>query len=156
MRYRFDGLEPSFRCTVGDMFGPGAICRISNVNRTELQALLATFRAAEPVYPFGPEAQVWKVGGKIFAIVGEGRGPQQVSVKCDPELAMDLRDEFPDHVSPGYHLNKKHWNTVLVEGLPDVELMDWIEHSYDLVAASLPARLRSEIAAPQQTSQSDS
>lgn len=126
------------------------------MNHSELQALLSGFRAAEPGYPFGPEAQVWKVGGKIFAIVNEGSGAQQVSLKCDPELAMDLRDEFPDHVSPGYHLNKKHWNTVLVDGVPDVELMDWIGHSYDLVVATIPARLKREIAVPRPTSQSDS
>lgn len=115
------------------------------MNRADVQARLAGFAAAEPGYPFGPDAQVWKVGGKIFAIVGEDSGTLQISLKCDPELALDLRDEFPDHVGPGYHLNKRHWNTVAVDGLPDVELTDWIGHSYDLVVASLLVRVRRDL-----------
>ncbi|MBK5266527.1 MAG: MmcQ/YjbR family DNA-binding protein [Acidimicrobiia bacterium] len=104
--------------------------------------------AAEPSYPFGPGAQVWKGGGKIFAIVSEDSEPVQISLKCDPELALDLREEFPGRVRPGYHLNKRHWNTVVVDQLPDGELEDWIGHSYELVVASLPARIRQVISKP--------
>lgn len=114
----------------------------------EVQALLARMLAADPGYQFGPGVQVWKVGGKIFAIVSEDSEPVQISLKCDPELALDLREEFPGQVKPGYHLSKRHWNTVVIDQLPDGELEDWIGHSYDLVVASLPSRIRQGISKP--------
>jgi len=96
-------------------------------------------------YPFGQGAFVFKVGGKIFAIVADDEEPPQVSLKCDPDRALELRDVFAS-VKPGYHLNKTHWNTVTMdESIPDDELMEWIEHSYDLVYRSLPCTLRSTI-----------
>lgn len=88
------------------------------------------------------------MGGKIFAIVSEDSEPVQISLKCDPDLALDLREEFPGRVNPGYHLSKRHWNTVLVDQLPDGELEDWIGHSYELVVASLPTRIRQVISKP--------
>ena len=109
---------------------------------SDLQARLASYPGAAQEYPFGPTAQVWKVGGKIFAIVSEDAQPTQIALKCDPDLALDLREEFPGKVIPGYHLNKRHWNTVIVDGLPNEEVEDWIGHSYELVVASLPARTR--------------
>lgn len=111
----------------------------------DLHARLSSYAGADHEYPFGPGAQVWKVGGKIFAIVSEDAHPTQIALKCDPELALDLREEFPGKVIPGYHLNKRHWNTVIIDQLPDGELEDWIGHSYELVAASLPARIRREL-----------
>ena len=115
---------------------------------SDLQGLLASYVGAEPGYPFGPGPQVWKVGGKIFAIFSEDTQPTQIALKCDPDLARDLREEFPGKVVPGYHLNKWHWNTVIIDELPDGELEDWIGHSYELVVASLPVRKRRALDEP--------
>ena len=88
--------------------------------------------------PFGPEVLVFKVGGKIFALTSLDEVPITVNLKCDPDLALDLRDRY-EQVSPGYHMNKKHWNTVeIATGIPDVELRTMIDHSYELVTKSLP------------------
>jgi predicted DNA-binding protein (MmcQ/YjbR family) len=88
--------------------------------------------------PFGPDVLVFKVGGKMFALAALDEVPTTVNLKCDPDLALDLRDRY-DQVRPGYHMNKKHWNTVEIEsGIPAVELRKMIDHSYDLVMRSLP------------------
>lgn len=85
-------------------------------------------------YPFGKEAAVYKAGDKMFAIIMEGREPVQLSLKCDPNLSESLRHKY-DTVMPGYHLNKKHWNTIVLTGqLGWAEIKDLIKHSYDLVA----------------------
>ena len=96
-------------------------------------------------FPFGPQTAVFKVHGKIFAISRlEGR-PLEVSLKCEPELAEQLRASYPA-IRPGYHLNKRHWNTVTLDGsVPDRTVADMIEDSYDLVVAKLPARVRREL-----------
>jgi predicted DNA-binding protein (MmcQ/YjbR family) len=93
-------------------------------------------------YPFSPEALVFKVGGRIFAIVADG----SVSLKCDPALALALREEFAA-VTPGYHLNKRHWNSVRLDGsVADDVLREWIQDSHESAAAKLTraerARLR--------------
>jgi predicted DNA-binding protein (MmcQ/YjbR family) len=88
--------------------------------------------------PFGPDVLVFKVGGKMFALAVLDEMPTTVNLKCDPDLALDLRDRY-EQVRPGYHMNKKHWNTLEIEtGIPDAELRKMIDHSYDLVAKSLP------------------
>src|SRR3954451_23383909 len=93
-------------------------------------------------FPFGPEHSVFKVGGKMFALSSLDRTPLEVSVKCEPELAVDLRDSY-DAIRPGYHLNKRHWNTItLDDSLPDHLVRDLIEDSYDLVANALPTARR--------------
>lgn len=89
-------------------------------------------------YPFGKDVAVYKVGqgedAKMFALVSEGKEPVQVSLKCDPQLAVALREKY-ESVMPGYHLNKKHWNTVVLTGqLEWDEVCDLIKHSYDLVS----------------------
>jgi predicted DNA-binding protein (MmcQ/YjbR family) len=87
--------------------------------------------------PFGPDVLVFKVGGKIFALAALGEVPPTVNLKCDPDLALDLRDQY-EQVRPGYHMNKKHWNTVeLQSGIPSVELRIMIDHSYDLVTKAM-------------------
>ena len=92
--------------------------------------------------PFGPEDIVFKVGGKMFAILALEEVPTRVNLKCDPDLALELRDRY-EQVEPGYHMNKKHWNTVVLDGvIPDAEVRKMIDHSYDLVAASLPKAKR--------------
>ena len=84
--------------------------------------------------PFGPDTLVFKVGGKIFAITALDESPARANLKCDPDLALELRDRY-EQVRPGYHMNKKHWNTVEIEaGIPDAEIRKMIDHSYDLVA----------------------
>jgi predicted DNA-binding protein (MmcQ/YjbR family) len=97
--------------------------------------------AATEATPFGPDDIVFKVGGKIFAIAALMEVPPAVNLKCDPDLALELRDRY-EQVRPGYHMNKKHWNTVVLDGvIPDREVREMIDHSYDLVAKSL-ARTR--------------
>jgi len=85
-------------------------------------------------YPFGEGVAVYKVGDKMFALVQEKSDPINLSLKCDPMLAETLRERY-ETVMPGYHLNKKHWNTILLTGqLPWEEIKDLIKHSYNLVA----------------------
>ena len=96
---------------------------------------------AELDYPFGEEVAVYKVGSKdtakMFALVPEGKNPLQVSLKCDPLLAETLRDKY-ETVVPGYHLSKKHWNTIICTGqVPLEELHSFIDLSYNLVAGGL-------------------
>jgi predicted DNA-binding protein (MmcQ/YjbR family) len=88
--------------------------------------------------PFGPDVLAFKVGGKIFALAAPDEVPPTINLKCDPDLALDLRDRY-EQVRPGYHMNKRHWNTVEIEGgIPDIELRKMIDHSYDLVSKRLP------------------
>lgn len=83
-------------------------------------------------FPFGDDTLVFKTGGKIFALVNL-EGELRLNLKCDPVVAIELRERY-SAVSPGYHMNKKHWNTVRIDGsVPDNILYSWIDHSYDLV-----------------------
>jgi predicted DNA-binding protein (MmcQ/YjbR family) len=83
-------------------------------------------------FPFGEDTLVFKSEGKIFALVNLN-GDLSINLKCDPGLAIDLRERYSS-VTPGYHMNKKHWNTVMLNGtVPDKEIFGWIDHSYDLV-----------------------
>ena len=96
-------------------------------------------------FPFGPEHSVFKVAGKMFALSALDRAPLRVSVKCEPELALQLRGSYPA-IGPGYHLNKRHWNTLTLDGsLPDQLVCDMIEDSYDLVVSALPRRTRDQL-----------
>ena len=93
-------------------------------------------------YPFGDGAAVFKVAGRMFALVSLGPPPGSVSLKCDPRLAEDLRARYAA-ITPGYHLNKRHWNTVIIDGsLPDRMIKDMIEDSYDLIVSKLPRSRR--------------
>jgi predicted DNA-binding protein (MmcQ/YjbR family) len=88
-------------------------------------------------FPFGPRVSVFKVGGKMFALSDLESRPLRVSVKCEPDLAEQLRATYPA-IAPGYHLTKRHWNTITLDGsLPDATVLDMIEDSYDLVVAGL-------------------
>jgi predicted DNA-binding protein (MmcQ/YjbR family) len=87
--------------------------------------------------PFGPDVVVFKVGGKMFALAALDEIPATANLKCDPDLALELRDRY-DQVRPGYHMNKKHWNTVDIEGgIPDADIRKMIDHSYGLVVKRL-------------------
>jgi predicted DNA-binding protein (MmcQ/YjbR family) len=95
--------------------------------------------------PFGPEHIVFKVGGKMFALLAFEEVPPTANLKCDPDLALELRDRY-EQVRPGYHMNKKHWNTVEIEGgIPERELLKMIDHSYELVVASLTKKARATL-----------
>ena len=95
--------------------------------------------------PFGPDVLVVKVSGKIFALASLDEVPARANLKCDPDLALELRDRY-EQVTAGYHMNKKHWNTVEIEsGIPDVELRKMIDHSYELVVKSLPRKAREKL-----------
>ncbi|WP_317167953.1 MmcQ/YjbR family DNA-binding protein [Sphingobacterium paramultivorum] len=97
--------------------------------------------------PFGPDALVFKVGGKIFLLVGLDQIDQlRFNVKCNPEWAIELRERHEHTVLPGYHMNKKHWNTIIANReLDDRKLEELILHSYQLIVESLPAKIRQEI-----------
>jgi predicted DNA-binding protein (MmcQ/YjbR family) len=89
---------------------------------------------------------VFKVEKKLFAISDLANSPLTVSLKCEPELAEQLRGSYPDLVVPGYHLNKRHWNTVLCDGsLPDSMVRDMVEDSYDLIVAAMPRVVRERL-----------
>ena len=96
--------------------------------------------------PFGPDNIVFKVEGKMFALAALDEVPPAVNLKCDPDLALELRDRY-EQVTPGYHMNKKHWNTVVLDGvIPEREIKKMIDHSYDLVVRSLPRAKRKKLA----------
>src|SRR5204862_3153549 len=95
--------------------------------------------------PFGETVLVFKVAGKIFALAALDEVPATVNLKCDPDLALELRDRY-EEVRPGYHMNKKHWNTVeLSGGVPETEVQKMIDHSYQLVVESLSRKERTRL-----------
>ena len=109
---------------------------------TQFREYCLTKPGASEGIPFGPDVLVFKVGGKIFALAALDEVPTTVNLKCDPDLALDLRDRY-EQVKPGYHMNKKHWNTIEIEaGIPAVELRRMIDHSYELVVNNLPRAAR--------------
>lgn len=113
----------------------------------ELVAACQALTGSVEERPFrDPDVTVFKVGGKIFAITRLEADPLRVSLKCEPDLAQQLRVTYPT-ITPGYHLNKRHWNTVVLDSsLPRQMVLDMIEDSYDLVVASLPRAQRAELA----------
>jgi predicted DNA-binding protein (MmcQ/YjbR family) len=112
------------------------------VRPSELRDHCLSFPGAEETFPFGPENSVFKVAGKMFAISRLDGRPLRISVKCEPALAEQLRN-LHAAVLPGYHLNKRHWNTVIIDGsLPEAMIRDLIEDSYDLVVSRLPRARR--------------
>jgi len=103
------------------------------VDHKTVEDYLLSMPNARLDYPFGKEAAVYKVGDKMFAIIAEGSEPVRLSLKCDPQLAKVLRVRY-ESVMEGYHLNKKHWNTIILSGqLPWDEIQDLIRHSFNLV-----------------------
>ena len=108
------------------------------------ERLLAKPGATEDT-PFGPEALVYKVAGKMFALIRLGETRLDMNLKCDPQEAMIIRDSF-EAVTPGYHMNKKHWNTVdLLAGLETELIQGWVDDSYELVKSKLPKRVQSQL-----------
>ena len=108
----------------------------------DLRDLCLSFPGSQETFPFGPENSVFKVAGKIFALSRLDGEPLRVSLKCEPALAAQLRQAHAA-IAPGYHLNKRHWNTVTLDGsLPESMVHDLVEDSYDLVVSSLPKKRR--------------
>jgi predicted DNA-binding protein (MmcQ/YjbR family) len=102
----------------------------------ELHDFLLTFPDTVLEFPFGEGVAVYKVHDKMFALVSEKSNPIQLSLKCDPLLAQTLREKY-ETIMAGYHLNKKHWNTIIMSGqLPWADVQPLIRHSYDLVSAA--------------------
>jgi predicted DNA-binding protein (MmcQ/YjbR family) len=108
----------------------------------QLREHCLSFNGAEETFPFGPETSVFKVGGKMFALSRLDGDDLRINLKCEPRLAENLRAVHAE-VLPGYHMNKQHWNTVILGGkLGDAAIRDMIEDSYDLVVSKLPAAER--------------
>lgn len=107
------------------------------MNLEELRDYCISKKGVEETLPFGPETLVFKVMGKAFLLTGFDSDPVQFNVKCDPEKAIELREHY-SCVLPGYHMNKKHWNTIIVDGSATGKLLkEWITDSYDLVVSGL-------------------
>jgi predicted DNA-binding protein (MmcQ/YjbR family) len=113
------------------------------MRREELVSYCLSKPGAVETWPFGEGVAVFKVAGKLFALCPVDADPPQVSLKCDPTLAAALRSTYRA-VRPGYHLNKRHWNTVTLDGSVD-DVAEWIDHSYELVVAKLPRTKRAAL-----------
>jgi predicted DNA-binding protein (MmcQ/YjbR family) len=115
------------------------------VTPRELATYLLAFPEVTEENPFGPEVDVYKVAGKMFAILDPDAEPPSISLKCDPALALELRAEYAA-VTPGYHLNKDHWNTVRLDGtVPEVEVREMVAHSFDQVVAGMTRAARARL-----------
>jgi predicted DNA-binding protein (MmcQ/YjbR family) len=118
---------------------------VTGSQRDRVMAACGTKPGSAEDYPFGDEVAVFKVAGKMFALVPLGPAPGSVSLKCDPGLAADLRGRYAA-ITPGYHLNKRHWNTVALDGsVPDEEVLELVDHSYDLVLVGLTRAQREQL-----------
>lgn len=103
------------------------------MNHKEVEEYVLSMPNAVLEYPFGEGVAVYKVHDKMFALIAEGKEPVNISLKCDPQLAVILREKY-ETVMPGYHLHKKHWNTIILTGqVPWEEVQALIQHSYQLV-----------------------
>ncbi len=115
----------------------------------ELRRFCLSFNATVEDFPFNPETSVFKVLGKMFALSALDGRPLTVNLKCDPDDAIRLRTDHPGLIVPGWHMNKRHWNTVTVDGgLPDRVVRELVEDSYDLVVAGLPRAERLRLDRP--------
>jgi predicted DNA-binding protein (MmcQ/YjbR family) len=115
------------------------------MTRDQVLDLCSGLPGAVEDYPFGDDVAVFKVAGKMFALVSLAAEPGTVNLKCDPEWALELRDRY-EAVRPGYHQNKRHWNTVELNGtVEDAELREMIDHSYELVVIRLPRDERARL-----------
>jgi len=95
-------------------------------------------------FPFDEHTLVFKVMGKMFALVALERIPSQVNLKCDPERSIELREEYDGEIIPGYHMSKLHWNTVMLGNLSSKLIMELVDHSYDLVVSKFTKKLKAE------------
>jgi predicted DNA-binding protein (MmcQ/YjbR family) len=118
------------------------------VTAAALRRLCLSMPGASEEFPFGEQPSVFKVGGKIFAITTLPQRPLTVALKCEPALAEQLRADH-EAITPGYHLNKRHWNTITLDGsVPDGLVRDMVQDSYDLIVSKLPRAKRRELGWP--------
>lgn len=111
---------------------------MSEMDHKTVEEYLLSMPNAVREYPFGEDVAVYKVHDKMFALIAEGKEPVRLSLKCDPQLSQVLRERY-ESVMPGYHLNKKHWNTMILSGqLEWDDIKGLIRHSYDLVTGGNP------------------
>lgn len=110
------------------------------MNIEQLRDYCLSKKGAEESFPFDDTILVFKVGGKMFLLTSIESRPLSFNVKCDPEKAIALREEFP-FVIPAFHMNKKHWNSIIIDGsVKDKQICQWIDESYDLIVAALPRK----------------
>ncbi|NKI30727.1 MmcQ/YjbR family DNA-binding protein [Croceivirga thetidis] len=114
-----------------------------NVEEFRAYCLLKKWVTEE--FPFDEHTLVFKVAGKMFALYPLERQPPQANLKCDPDRAIDLREQFDGVIFPGYHMSKKHWNTILLGLLPRPMVEELIDHSYDLVWSKIPKKVKSSL-----------
>ena len=117
------------------------------MDTADLQAYLIAKPATTEEQPFGPDVLVYKVCGKMFATLGiDDRDEMgRTNLKCDPDRAVQLREQH-EAILPGYHMNKKHWNTLVLDGsLPPKLITELVDHSYDLVVAGLPKKMQAKL-----------
>lgn len=104
------------------------------MNAEELREYVLQKPSVTEGFPFGEDTLVFKVNGKVFLLVALDESPMRFNVKCDPDKAIELREEFPDNILPGYHMNKKHWNTIIADGRLSRKLIkEMVDDSYGLV-----------------------
>ncbi len=115
------------------------------MNVEELRAYCLAKKGTEETFPFDLVTLVFKVMGKMFALIPLERVPSQCNLKCDPEWAIELREEYDGVITPGYHMSKKHWNTLFLENLPPKLIMELVDHSYNLVVSGLTKKLQEEL-----------
>ena len=118
------------------------ISKLNKMNIETFRDFCLTLPHTTEDMPFGEDFLVFRIANRIFALMNLNRVPMSVSLKCAPDRAIELREQYPDKIIAGYHLNKKHWNTVLLEGLPPALIKEMIQHSYDQVLAKVPKKER--------------
>ena len=115
------------------------------MNVEELRELCVSKKGVTEEFPFDADTLVFKVMGKMFALVPLERVPPQCNLKCDLEKSEELREEYDGAITPGYHMSKKHWNTLFLEQLPPQLIKDLVDHSYELVVSGLTKKLQQQL-----------
>jgi len=115
------------------------------MNIEEFRTYCISKKGVTEEFPFDEQTLVFKVLGKMFALSGLEHQPPKINLKCDPERSIELREEYDGLIYGGYHMSKKHWNTLEINSLPHQLIFELIDHSYDLVVAKLPMKLREKL-----------
>lgn len=115
------------------------------MNIEEFRSYCLSKKGVTEDFPFDEHTLVFKVMGKMFALSGLERLPAQANLKCDPERAIELREEYDGDIIPGYHMSKVHWNTLMLQNLPPKLILELTDHSYDLVVSKMTKKLRAEL-----------
>ncbi len=115
------------------------------MNVEEFRSYCIKKKGVAEEFPFDKETLVFKVMGKMFALVPLERIPSQANLKCDPERAETLREEYDGVITPGYHMSKTHWNTLYLEQIPPKLILELIDHSYELVVSGLTKKLKEQL-----------